>query len=87
MGKYKIIERSIAYAGRNLSPTEQAYSATEREALAVIGRIKKFQPYLYGQRFTVHTDHHALRWLMNIKDVTAYWPFSPLVFIHAAVRF
>ena len=60
----------IAYAGRNLSPTEQAYSATEREALAVVGGIKKFQPYLYGQRFTVHSDHHALRWLRNIKDVT-----------------
>ena len=60
----------IAYAGRNLSHTEQAYSTTEREALAVIGGINKFEPYLYGQRFTVHTDHHALRWLMNIKDVT-----------------
>ena len=60
----------IAYAGRKLSAPEQHYSATEREALAVVAGIKHFQPYLYGRAFTVHTDHNALRWLMNVKDPT-----------------
>ena len=53
-----------------------SYFATEKEALPVIEGIKKFQPYLYGRKFTVHTDHHALKWLMTIKDVTghlAHW--------------
>ena len=60
----------IAYAGRKLNPAERNYSATEREALAVVAGIKYFQPYLHGRPFTVHSDHHALRWLMNVKDPT-----------------
>lgn len=61
-------ERVIAYAGRDLNPAERNYSATEREALAVIDGIKRFQPYLQGQKFTIHTDHNALRWLMSLDD-------------------
>lgn len=60
----------IAYAGRDLNRAERNYSATEREALAVIDGIKRFQPYLYGRKFTIHTDHNALKWLMSIKDPT-----------------
>ncbi|KAL9958568.1 hypothetical protein ACROYT_G035598 [Oculina patagonica] len=72
----------ILYAGRKLSSAEQHYSATEREALAVVAGIKHFQPYLYGRAFTVHSDHNALRWLMNVKDPTgrlARWSLSPTV--------
>lgn len=39
-------EVAIAYAGRDLNPTERNYSATEREALAVIAAIKKLQPVM-----------------------------------------
>ena len=60
----------IAYAGRSLNSAELSYLATEKEALAMVEGIKKFQPYLYGRKFTVHIDHHALKCLMTIKDVT-----------------
>ena len=60
----------ISYAGRSLYPAEKNYSVTEREALAVVDGIKYFQPYLYGRKFAVHTDHHALKWLMMIRDPT-----------------
>ena len=63
-------EVAIAYAGRDFNQAERNYSATEREALAVIDGIKRFQPYLYGQKFTIHTDHNALKWLMSIQDPT-----------------
>ena len=60
----------IAYNGRGLNIAEQNYSTTEREALALVEGIKKFQPYLFGRKFTVLTDHSSLRWLMNMKDAT-----------------
>ena len=60
----------IAYDGRGLNSAEQNYTTTEREALALIEGIKKFQPYLHNRKFIVYTDHSSLRWLMNIKDAT-----------------
>ena len=62
-------EVAIAYGGRKLNPAERNYSATEREALAVVAAIKHFQPYLYGRPFIVHTDHNALRWIQQVV-----WP-------------
>ena len=66
----QVIEHVIAYAGRDLNAAERNYSATEREALAVIDGIKRFQAYLYGRKFYIHTDHSALKWLMSIQDPT-----------------
>ena len=60
----------IAYGGRHLNKAECNYSTTEQEAPAVVESIKKYQVYLHGQKFYVHTDHHALLWLMSIKDPT-----------------
>ena len=60
----------ICYAGRGLNQAERNYSVTEREALSVVEGIKYFQSYLYGRKFTVHTDHNALKWLMQIRDPT-----------------
>ena len=62
--------RVIAYGGCKLSAQERNYSSTEREALAVLDGIKRFLSYLYGRKFYVITDHHSLRWLMNIKEPT-----------------
>lgn len=41
---------------------------TEMEAFAVVLRIKKFEPYLYGRKFIFHTLNHPLKWLMPISD-------------------
>ena len=60
----------IAYNGRGLNQAERNYTTTEREALALVEGIKKFQPYLHDRKFVVYTDHSSLRWLMNVKDAT-----------------
>ncbi|PFX14137.1 Retrovirus-related Pol polyprotein [Stylophora pistillata] len=63
-------EVAIAYNGRGLNSAELYCSTTEREALALIEGIKKFQPHLQNRKFTVATDHSSLRWLMNVKDAS-----------------
>ena len=52
--------RPVAYASRSLSGTEQRYSQTEREALAVKYGCLKFHHYLSGGRFKVLSDHKPL---------------------------
>lgn len=55
----------VAYASKALSNTEQRYSQTEREALAIIWGAEQFKFYLLGCRFTCITDHKALVTLFN----------------------
>ena len=64
------VEYVVAYGGRELNNAEKRYSTTKREALAVVDGIKRYQPYLHGRKFFVHTDHSSLSWLMNVKDPT-----------------
>ncbi|CAF1467734.1 unnamed protein product [Didymodactylos carnosus] len=42
---------------------ERKYSPVERECLALVWCITKLRLYLYGQHFTLLTDHHPLCWL------------------------
>ena len=60
----------IVFNGTGLNQAKRNYTATERETLALVEGIKKFQPYLHDRKFVVHTDHSSLRWLMNVKDAT-----------------
>jgi len=61
-------ERPVAYCSRQLNSAESKYSVTELELLAFLFATKQFRCYLYGHKFTVHTDHRALKWLLNLQD-------------------
>lgn len=61
-------ERVIAFHSAKFSVTQQNYSATERECLAVLMAVEKFRPYIDGVQFTVVTDHASLKWLSNLKE-------------------
>lgn len=62
------IEHPIAFYSRLLTKPEKNYGTTERELLAVLESIKHFRGYLDGMKFTIITDHIALKWLLTLDN-------------------
>ncbi|XP_072180111.1 uncharacterized protein [Diadema setosum] len=60
-----------AYASKKLLPRERAYSTIEKECLAVVWAILKFETYLYGKEFVLEVDHHPLLAIRRSKVANA----------------
>ena len=70
MQEYENGPRPVSYTSRKFTPAEKNYSVTEQECLACLHCIKEFRPYLHGRRFSLLTDHQALKWLLQNKEPT-----------------
>lgn len=57
----------IGFMARALSPSERNYSTTKRELLAIVFALNKFHKYLWGNPFTLYTDHKALVYMHTQK--------------------
>ena len=51
------IERSVAFASKSFSETEQRWSVLERELYSAIWSVKRWKQHLEGAAFTILTDH------------------------------
>jgi hypothetical protein len=63
------IPYAIYFVSKNLSPVEVNYTVTEKELLVVFHAINKFRHYITGYQDFVHTNHSAIKFLMN-KPIT-----------------
>ena len=55
----------VAYISRALTPVEQKYSQTEREALAIFWAMERLYLYLFGGHFTLVTDCKPVELILN----------------------
>ena len=53
--------RLIAFTSTSLNKHKKGYSQIDKEALAIMFGLKRFCMYLYGQHFTIWTDHKPLQ--------------------------
>ncbi|XP_022024279.1 uncharacterized protein LOC110924592 [Helianthus annuus] len=62
----------IAYISKALSPRHMSLSTYERELLAIIYVVQKWQPYLAHAHFVIKTDQHSLKYLLDSKISTPF---------------
>eukprot|EP00253_Pinus_taeda_P014619 PITA_14619 len=62
---------AIYFVSKNLSKAEMNYTVIEKEFLAVVHSLNKFRHYITSYQTFVHTNHAAIRYLMNKPDVNA----------------
>ena len=53
--------KPVMYVSRALTETEQRYSNTERELLAIVFALKRLNHYTFGRTITVQSDHQPLQ--------------------------
>jgi hypothetical protein len=63
-------ERPIYYTSRQMSPAENNYPTTEMECQPIINACKKLRHYLLGYDVVFHTDHDAIKHLVNKADLS-----------------
>jgi hypothetical protein len=57
--------RPLAYQSKKLNGAESRYATVEKECLATVWGIQKFERYLYGRHFILETDHQPLKCLQR----------------------
>ncbi|GFS10726.1 transposon Ty3-G Gag-Pol polyprotein [Elysia marginata] len=57
--------RPIEFASKILSPTQRRWAQIEKELLAMVIGLERFDQYTYGQHVVVQTDHIPLENIMK----------------------
>ena len=59
----------IAFESRKLLPHERLYPIYDKEMLAIMHALAKFQQYLVGNMFNVKIDHNILRFFLEQRQL------------------
>ena len=60
----------IAFFSRPVVPRHRSLAAYERELIGLVLAVRHWQPYLWGRRFVVKTDHYSLKYLLDQRLAT-----------------
>ena len=63
--------KPVMYMSRALTETEQRYSNTERELLAIVLALGRLNHYTFGRTITVQSDHQPLQSIWKKSIVSA----------------
>ena len=58
-------QKPVAYASRALTETETRYAQIEKEMLAIVYALEKFNQFTFGRKITVHSDHKPLEVILK----------------------
>ncbi|KAK1441653.1 hypothetical protein QVD17_07716 [Tagetes erecta] len=64
-------DHPVAYFSKGFSPSNRFKSAYDRELLALVLAVQKWNHYLLGRRFLIRTDHYTLKFLLEQRITTA----------------
>ena len=66
--------KPMAFASKTLTKTKHQYANIEREMLAAVFGVERFQTYIYGRSFTIESDHQPLESISqkNLADMPAH---------------
>lgn len=64
-------ESIISFYSKTLTETQQNYSRTEKELLAILMSLKKFKHLLLGKSFILKTDHKPLTFMLKTKNINS----------------
>ena len=65
--EYDGIKYPLAFYSRKFLEQHKRYSIIEKECLAIIWSVQKFEIYLYGRDFVLETDHQALTFIDQVR--------------------
>ncbi|KAA3481592.1 Transposon Ty3-I Gag-Pol polyprotein [Gossypium australe] len=64
----------VAYASCQLKTHKANYPTHDLELAAVVFTLKIWRHYLYGEKFTIYTNHKSLRYLLTQKELNLWQP-------------